>query len=254
MRQSLTWIISALALVIAVVALNSGGAEPPVGDRAAAAGNIRLERIERAIEALAIRIEAVSLAGPAESPPIERAVAADHDPLPGLADKIAQLTERMDGIEREPDEPEEIDDVMRAMFERQRSRNPIDLAALKAAASDPGQSEESRLQALRSLRGVDGGRSPEIVASMAELAQTTVDPEVRADVFRQLHGVSDESLKLPLVNALLHDLSPLVRAEAAETLDQYLGDPWVMNVLKQARESDADAGVVSQILETLDQG
>lgn len=138
---------------------------------------------------------------------------------------------------------------------RSRSSKPVtaeDLAQLRTQATDPAKDAQERLQALRRLRGIKDGRSRDVVLSMIDLARTSDDERVRADVFRQLHRVTTPELEQPLLDALRGDTSAKVREEAAETLDHYLESPAVVQALRDAAENDADRGVRKQARESLD--
>ena len=69
---------------------------------------------------------------------------------------------------------------------------------------------------------------------------------MRADIFRQLHGVTEPVLKEPLLQALARDPAPKVREEAAETLDLYHDDPNVMAWLRHTARQDPDVEVRAQ--------
>ena len=89
---------------------------------------------------------------------------------------------------------------------------------------------------------------------MVDLFRRSEDAEVRADVFRNLHGVTDPLLRQPLLDALGGDPSREVRSEAAETLDRYLDDPAVRAALEYAAASDPDKSVREQARESLGGG
>ena len=56
------------------------------------------------------------------------------------------------------------------------------------------------------------------VAAMMMLATQRTDADARADIFRQLSGVTDPGLEQPLLHALANDATITARDEAAETL------------------------------------
>lgn len=107
-----------------------------------------------------------------------------------------------------------------------------------------------RLEALRALRTANA-RTPEVVQAMLELQAKSSDPNVRADVFRQLSGVSDPMMKPHLINGVLKDDNPKVREEAAETLAPFWSDPYVQSALRSAAQNDPDQKVREQAEETL---
>jgi hypothetical protein len=128
---------------------------------------------------------------------------------------------------------------------------PPDVAQARQAALNVNASAEERLAALRTLRTADA-RSSEVVEAMLRLQANSQDPAVRADIFRQLSGVKDATLKPPLINALLKDAHPKVREEAAETMAPFLTDPYIRSALTSAAQNDTDEKVKAQARETLE--
>lgn len=119
------------------------------------------------------------------------------------------------------------------------------LEALKRRAMDVRNTPSDRLAALRELRDLEE-RTPEVVRSMVQWAQTVSDPRIRADIFRQLEGVTDPVLKQALINGLLNDSSSEVREEAAETLARFQEDPNVVTWLERSARSDKEEEVRRQ--------
>ncbi len=128
---------------------------------------------------------------------------------------------------------------------------PPDIAQSRQIALNPQASPEERLAALRTLRAANA-RTSDVVQAMLQLHATSANPDVRADIFRQLSGVKDAILKPPLINALLKDEHPKVREEAAETLASFLADPYVRSTLNAAAQNDADGKVQKQARESLE--
>ncbi len=133
-----------------------------------------------------------------------------------------------------------------------RSVSPDEIPELQRTAIDASAPVADRMHALRRLRGTSDGRSREVVIALAELARTTDDSDVRADIFRQLDGVAFMELRQPLLDALQSDADRKVREEAAETLEGYLDDPSVRAALELAAENDANRDVREQAAETLE--
>jgi hypothetical protein len=202
------------------------------------------------------------LAQPAVVPDVIRT----HDETEAASQQAAalqQLQERLQALEQE------LAQMNSTMVERQRlaelgglrglvfQRQELDpeaIGKLQTQACDRTLSEEQRLQSLRQLRHSRSGQEDRTLAvtnAMIELYRDSEDAGVRADVFRQLHGVSYTELKQPLLDALVHDPSCKVREEAAETLDHYLDDPYVREALEQALRDDEDSGVRRQAAESL---
>ncbi len=127
------------------------------------------------------------------------------------------------------------------------------LEAIRKRALDPANSPKDRLAALSSLRDLNA-RDGEVVVAMLALASQDGDPAVRADVFRQLNGVTDGALKNPLVTALNSDETAGVRAEAAETLAAFRDDPTVKELLQKAARGDANHEVRIAASESLSRG
>lgn len=126
-----------------------------------------------------------------------------------------------------------------------------DIAQSRAVAINPHAPAEDRLAALRALRAADA-RTADIVQAMLNLQATATDPKVRADVFRQLSGVTNPIMKPHLINGVLKDQDPKVREEAAETLAPFRLDPYVQAALRSAAQNDPDEKVRKQALETLE--
>ena len=107
--------------------------------------------------------------------------------------------------------------------------------------------EEEKLQALRGLRGRTDAAGQDariaIVPEMLELARTTQDPVVKADVWRQMSGCTDPALRYPLLESAANDTGNKVREEAIETLSDFLPDPEVEAQLRHIMENDPDRGV-----------
>jgi hypothetical protein len=125
-----------------------------------------------------------------------------------------------------------------------------DIVQSRQIALNPQAGASERLQALRALRTANA-RTPDVVQAMLHMQATSTDPNVRADVFRQLSGVSDPIMKPHLINGVLKDDNPKVREEAAETLAPFWADPYVQSALRSAAENDPDEDVRTQAAETL---
>ncbi len=248
-------VLSLVSLAAATLALARGAPAAggtSAGGTAAARGAVavpasdlarRLDALERALGRLE---REAPLAEPRE--PLE--ADADAAAAPALAEleaRVAQLEE----VARAPARP------TAASFEPAagHGREPVDLLAFQGTANDPAAPDEARLAALRALRGrrdAYGGDARDAVAlAMIELARTSADAAARADVWRQLHGVTDPALREPLLDALANDPVAKVREEAAETLDAFLPDAAVASALGAALKNDPDGGVRKQAAETL---
>jgi hypothetical protein len=126
-----------------------------------------------------------------------------------------------------------------------------DVVQSRQVAVNPQASAGDRLAALRVLRAANA-RTSDVVQSMLQLQGSSDDPNVRADIFRQLSGVSDPAMKPHLINGVLKDADPKVREEAAETMGPFWSDPYVQAALKSAAQNDPDEKVREQAAETLE--
>lgn len=114
-------------------------------------------------------------------------------------------------------------------------------AGMRARALDPQSSLDERLLAVRALQDAPGG-APDVMAAVAQLAQSTQDSGERAKLFRAFDGSSEPQMKLPLVYGL-QDPNPNVRKEAADALSGFKSDPVIVEWLKYISETDADPRV-----------
>jgi HEAT repeat protein len=126
-----------------------------------------------------------------------------------------------------------------------------DQADVARTAVDPSASEGDRIAALRVLRGVRGGITPEVATSMIELLRTSSDASIRRDVIRNLHHCGDPGLKAALIDALHGDADEGVREQAAKDIDEFAGEQIVREALEKARDSDASEKVRSEAAKTL---
>lgn len=122
-------------------------------------------------------------------------------------------------------------------------------AAMRVRALDPQSTLDERLVAVRALQNAPGG-APDVVAAIAQLAQSTQDSAERAKVFRAFDGTSEPQMKLPLVYGL-QDPNPLVRQEAADALSGFKSDPVIVEWLKHISENDSDPRVRREAAEAL---
>jgi hypothetical protein len=141
-------------------------------------------------------------------------------------------------LESDPDERVKRE-ARQALTQRLERMEPADLQKVLA---DTTVTDSEKLAALGQLRRNDA-RSPEVLASAIGLYQTAEDPNVRAEAFRNLSGVSDPSIMEPLLTGLSQDDSSRVRGVAAGVLSAYREDPTVAAWLKYAAENDPDPGV-----------
>ncbi|HEY1172304.1 MAG TPA: HEAT repeat domain-containing protein [Verrucomicrobiae bacterium] len=129
---------------------------------------------------------------------------------------------------------------------------PERIASLQARAQNPTASMEERLLALQALRG-SRTEVQQIVASFAATAQSTQDPNLRAQIFGAFDGIADPTLKVPLVYGL-QDGNAQVRARAADALSNYANDPAVQQWLRYVVDNDSDPRVRREAMQALEEG
>ena len=126
------------------------------------------------------------------------------------------------------------------------------VALLQERAISADVPVEDRLMAFRALREADVDTST-LTAQMVEMAQSAQDPVERARIFSAFDGISDESLKAPLVYGL-QDPNPVVREQAADALAQFARtDPQVRQWLEYVSQNDADPRVQREAHQALEQ-
>ncbi len=129
---------------------------------------------------------------------------------------------------------------------------PDRIANLQARAQNPAAPMEERLLALQALRG-SKTEVEQIVASFAATAQSTTDPNVRAQIFGAFDNMSDPTLKVPLVYGL-QDANAQVRARAADALSSHAADPAVQQWLRYVMDNDSDPRVRREAMQALEEG
>ncbi len=235
----------------------------------------RLAALERQVDELARQIETAArndLPVPVRLPVDEGRAEGSPDSLESLRD-IEQRLERLETLVRNAFVARDenagelaLDELMRRATSRDLERvdgdDPEDwrehIKALIQQTNETWTTPDEMISALRTLRGnhlEDGtdARLP-VLPSMIELARTSVDGDVRADVWRQLSGVTAPELVAPLLDALAHDTDAGAREEAAETLADYLPDPAIEAALRYAMEHDEARNVQRQAERSLGNG
>jgi hypothetical protein len=117
------------------------------------------------------------------------------------------------------------------------------VTAAQAVVFNPAAGVGDKVTALRILRG-ENARSDDVVKQMIQAYSSTEDAKLRADIFRQLSGVTTSELK-PILVAALRDPNQAseIRQEAAETLAHYLPDTDAKVWLEHLAANDADERV-----------
>lgn len=123
------------------------------------------------------------------------------------------------------------------------------IATLRQHAMDSEVALDERLIAMRALSGADEAY-PQVIASLAQQAQASQDPNERAKLFAAFEGVNDPVVKVPLVYGL-QDPNPLIRERAADALSGFQDDQAVREWLQYVSENDADPRVRREALQAL---
>ena len=161
-----------------------------------------------------------------------------------VADKLWELSQK------DPD-PNVREEALEALAD-QGSLSESRVALLQERAISTDVSVEDRLLAFQALREAEVDTTA-LTAQMVQMAQATDNPVERARIFGAFDGVSDESLKAPLVYGL-QDPNPVVREQAADALAQFARtDPQVREWLEYVSQNDADPRVQREAYRALEQ-
>lgn len=136
-----------------------------------------------------------------------------------------------------------------------QDREPTDRSLRHESARfsvlDPTLGDDAKLIAWRELRSAEIW-GDDVVLEMIRIGQSSQDPSIRADVWRQAHGRDrNELLVLPMMDAMRNDLNSRVRAEATETLADYKDRTDVLAALQFSAANDPDERVRREALESL---
>jgi HEAT repeats len=230
-------VLAIAALIIALLALCWPRTEPPFESRDVKALSDEVvslrERMKR-LEGAPVAVSSETLPEPAGADGVT--IRQVHQWVWGLEQRLVQLEQVLAEVHVAP------------------GTTPPPAPAIaqsRQVALNPDAAVAERLAALRALRGANG-RTSDIVQAMLKLQATEPDANVRADVFRQLSGVTDPITKPHLINGVLKDQDARVREEAAETLAPFWSDPYVQSALRSAAENDPDEKVRKQARESLE--
>ena len=92
----------------------------------------------------------------------------------------------------------------------------------------------------------------EMVHELIRIGESESEASLRADVWRNFDGATNiPDLIKPLLHAVNYDGSDRVRAEAAETLGNYVNDPVVLETLRRIAENDPSVEVRRKALREL---
>lgn len=207
----------------------------PAGSSLSSLDEERLLTIERRLG----RLEEETSVSPVEvgSQPQRVAVSGetvDVNTLTVLDQRIARLEAAEDERKRTIEEKRQ---------EREISRQE-QIAQAQQTILNPRVKDKDKLIAWSRLRYSAELWSDALVQEMVRIGSTSDDPALRANVWRQADGNGTHPFLLrPLINSLLSDQDPQVRAEAAETLEIYRDQAGVKAALDQASRMDQDEGV-----------
>lgn len=190
--------------------------------------------------------------------PAERAPTAERQPAllasdPEVARRLAELEKAFTALQQR----EARGDAVLAGAPLVKVPDPVERARRvqdnQQLILDPGSDDKAKLRAWGKLRDLEDSWNDAVVATMTHLGLTSADAKVRADVWRQADGGSRVHPVMcnALLQALAFDVDAKVRDEAAETLENYLGQPGVRQALDLASRSDADEKVRRRAVETL---
>lgn len=257
MNQTITTVLSSVSLLLSgvccVLLLRTEPVSVPVPVAAAnPALEQRLEELQREIELMRERPVPAAPASADSGLESRREATAAHDArLAEIERQLANLTKVQQQLQtaaaarstdqRLPNSPAERE-AEQAVRREKSSQTFLSLSA----------SENERLLALRELRGLGKGARGGAVADAAiRLVQSSSDPKIRADVWRQMSRANEEVLVPYLIQSLQFDADPEVREEAAETLGDYPTHGDAVAALRAASENDAEQRVRQQCKESL---
>jgi len=194
----------------------------------------------------------------ASAVPVERAETVEPQPAllasdPEVARRLAALEQAFAALQQRAAQS----DAVPAPASLVKEPDPVDRARRvqenQQLILDARSDDKAKLRAWSQLRGLGDSWNDAVVATMTHLGLTSADAKVRADVWRQADGGSRVHPVMcnALLLALASDGDAKVRDEAAETLENYLGQPVVRQALEQASRHDADEKVRRRAVETL---
>jgi len=190
-----------------------------------------------------------------EAPPVSSAPARVEAKPPPPPD-LEPITSRIDALEAKIDHLLKVRSDQELAFRKMFEPKPVNLRESQRAAMDRSASEKDRIDAFKALRGQkteDGqdARSHDVILSIVDVAENSVDEDARLDVYRNLHGANDPAARDSMLRALAHDTSIKVRMKVAEDLDTFVDDPLVQRGLRAASDNDADGEVRRRATMTL---
>jgi hypothetical protein len=247
-------VLSVLACALSAAALWREAATPPVSAALPDSMTSQMRQLAAKIDALQGAVAQLEAdrhepAASAPRPTPERSV----DPSPEFARRLDALEQEVAALEGQLKSSTSEQELAARKLAQAKL---VDLRDAQRVATDRGASEKDKLAALRKLRGqkTDDGRDAlthDVILAMLDIAERSDTEDSRLDVYRNLHGASDPSVKESMLRALTQDSSAKVREKVADDIDTFLGDPLVQSALRDAADRDADLGVRAQAAKTL---
>lgn len=195
------------------------------------------------------RRESATVVRTASVDPEPAAIAPDTAPLQkkidGLQTEVAELQRRLAQIESRPSPSRENS----GGFRMPARADAAQVLAWQTIAMDASKSEAERVEALMRMRITPSdpdGRTPEVVASMLTLLETSTDAKIRADICRHVKRYVPLEMSAPLMRVMSRDGDERVRQEAAETLGPLKADPSIAAALEHAAKNDPSERVRRQ--------
>ena len=127
------------------------------------------------------------------------------------------------------------------------------LAQMQQRFLDPAASDQDRLRAFRLLRR-NNQVNDETLSQAVNWLQTSTNGNTRRELLSQFDGLTNASLKQPLLAMLQTETAGNVREELVDVLADFAGDPAVEKKLWELAASDASGDVREEAEEALTEG
>ena len=192
---------------------------------------------------LEAKLARLSMVKPDDRPRVQaRQSSTDQATYTALEERLAALEKEL--AEAGPQQSQDLNDEASLLMATLRSRrNRVDPEESRSTILDGAKTEAEKLSAWAALRSEEEW-GDSVVSEMIDIGVNSADADIRADVWRQADGRARNTLLVsPLLRALQSDPDDGVRSEAAETLENYLGEPGVRDALIYAAENDSSQDV-----------
>ena len=124
---------------------------------------------------------------------------------------------------------------------------------MKQRFFDPNASDNDRLRAFRMMRR-SGEVTDDLALQAVQWAQTSTNMNTRRELFRQLDGLTNSTLKQPLLGMLANEKDGRLREELVDVLGDFASDPAVESKLWELALNDPNGDVREQAEEHLTEG